>query len=72
MRWLDSITDSVDMSRLNGHESEQTLGDSRGQGAWCAAVHRLTKSRTQFSDCTTTQIPLILWNTGCSWKTVII
>ena len=26
MRWLDGITDSI-----NGHESEQTLGHSRGQ-----------------------------------------
>ena len=24
---------------LNGHEFEQTLGDSEGQEAWCAAVH---------------------------------
>ena len=27
MRWLDGITD------LNGHEFEQTLGDSEGQGS---------------------------------------
>ena len=27
MRWLDGITDS------NGHEFEQTLGDSEGQGS---------------------------------------
>ena len=27
MRWLDSITKS------NGHESEQTLGDGEGQGS---------------------------------------
>ena len=27
MRWLDGITHSV-----NGHESEQTPGDSEGQG----------------------------------------
>ena len=26
MRWLDGITDSI-----NGHEPEQTLGDSEGQ-----------------------------------------
>ena len=30
MRWLDSI-------RLNGHESDQTPGDSEGQG--CLASH---------------------------------
>ena len=28
MRWLDSTTDSI-----NGHEFEQTLGDSEGQGS---------------------------------------
>ena len=27
MRWLDGITD------LNGHEFEETLGDSEGQGS---------------------------------------
>ena len=34
MRWLDGITD-----RLDEHESEQTLGDSEGQGnlACCSA-----------------------------------
>ena len=39
MRWLDGITDSA-------HESEQTPGDSERQGAWCAAVHGVTKSQT--------------------------
>ena len=28
--------------RLNGHESEQTLGNSEGQEAWCASVHGVT------------------------------
>ena len=28
---------------LSGHESEQILGDSEGQDAWCAAVHGVTK-----------------------------
>ena len=26
--------------QLNGHESEQTLGHSGGQGAWRSVVHR--------------------------------
>ena len=32
MRWLEGITDS------NGHEFEQTPGDSKGQGSlvWCS------------------------------------
>jgi len=28
---------------LSGHESEQILGDSEGQDAWCAVVHGVTK-----------------------------
>ena len=40
--------------RLNGHESEQTLGNSEGQEAGCAAVHGVAKSQTWLSDWTTT------------------
>ena len=29
--------------QLNGHKSEQTPGDSEDRGAWCAAVHGVTK-----------------------------
>ena len=39
MRWLDGITDSMDMT-------EQTLGDGDGQEAWGAAVHGVAKSQT--------------------------
>ena len=34
---------------LKGHEFEQTLTESGGRGAWCAAVHGVTKSQTQLS-----------------------
>ena len=29
--------------QLNGHESEQTLGDGEGQINWCAEVHGVAK-----------------------------
>ena len=42
--------------QLNGHEFEQTLGDSEGQGSWHAEVHGVAKSQTGLSNCTTTII----------------
>ena len=36
--------------QLNGHESEQTLRDSEGEGSWRATVHGLAKSQTWLSD----------------------
>ena len=44
MRWLDSITDSVDM---NLGKLRETVKD---KGAWCATAHGVIKSLTQLSD----------------------
>ena len=63
MRWLASITNSVEMNLSRLWEIV------KDRGAWCAAVHGVSENETRFSDPTTVLIKLLegglpWWSSG--------
>ena len=64
MRWLEGITDSVDMSLS---KLQETVKDRK---AWCDAAHEVTKNQTWLSNWTTTNQMIDQWRIKTLYKPI--
>ena len=62
MRWLDGITDGIDMSLSRLRDLLM------GREAWCAVVHGVTKHWTRLSDWTELNVYKLLKQSEHRWK----
>ena len=58
MRWLDNITDSIDMNLSKLWETVEN------RWAWCAAVYEIIDNQTRFSDWTTATASRVFLDQG--------
>ena len=70
MRWLDSITDSMDMSFSVNPLQYSCLENPMDRGNWWATVHEVAKGRTQLSDFTFT-FSLYQWKRDKHYRPVV-